>query len=391
VIESSTNSESGVGNRESGLGPNSERVRLLPSPPAPLPQGERGELSVKRAEAPVVGQASHARIAANRRNAAQSTGPRTLGGKRRVALNAVKHGRYASTDAWTAKTMLKLGEDPEAWRRRRQELLSDWQPRGVAETMLVEDLANLYWEKAWLRRAKAAHQFQKAESKALEREREALRAGSEPFDLERAASIGGLRRAREDDPDKFSIALELLDELADRARRRAWHEDSAEAFRLLYDWHPTRLGVQIMALFESRPQSEAPAGETSAEEEALRRLEGLIAEESQLVIEERELYERRQAASSGPADDTLLAPLSYWWAEVERQEAALDRQIERKIRLLVELERKRRGPARSRKQRRRPHHAAGLASLAAERASAVGRKKGAKRGKIQAKQSHYLA
>ena len=35
--------------------------------------------------------------------------------------------------------------------------------------------------------------------------------------------------------------------------------------------------------------------------------------------------------------------------------------------------------------------AAGLARLAAERASAVGRKKGAKRGKIQAKQSHYLA
>ena len=291
-MESSTNGESGVGNRESGLEPNSERVRLLPSPPAPLPQGERGELSVKRAEAPVVGQASHARIAANRRNAAQSTGPRTLGGKRRVALNAVKHGRYASTDAWTAKTMLKLGEDPEAWRRRRQELLSDWQPRGVAETMLVEDLANLYWEKAWLRRAKAAHQWQKAESKALEREREALRAESEPFDLE-------------------------------------------------------------------------------------------------------------QAASSGPADDTLLAPLSYWWAEVERQEAALDRQIERKIRLLVELQRRRREPERGRKERANRHRAAakaggtpalpgvststraaGRARLAHEPAAAGGRKKGAKRGKI---------
>src|SRR5207245_2894773 len=218
-----------------------------------------------------------------------------------------------------------VGEDPEAWRRRRQELLADWRPRGVAQTMLVEDLANLYWEKAWLRRAKAAHQFQKAESKALERAREALRAASEPFDVERAASIGGLRRSREVDPDKFAITLQLLDELADRTRRRAWNEDSAEAFRLLYDWHPTRLGVQIMALFESRRQSEAPAGETPAEGEfptaaiidrrysgeACQRLEGLIAEERQLVIEERELYQRGQAASSGPADDTLLAPLSY--------------------------------------------------------------------------------
>ena len=78
----------------------------------------------------------------------------------------------------------------------------------------------------------------------------------------------------------------------------------------------------------------------------------------------------------------LLAPLSYWWAEVERQEAALDRQIERKIRLLVELQRKRRGPERRRKERGNRRRAAGLARLAAERASAVGRKEGAKRGKI---------
>ena len=41
-MESSTNSESGIANRESGPGPNSERVRLLPSPPAPLRKG-RGE------------------------------------------------------------------------------------------------------------------------------------------------------------------------------------------------------------------------------------------------------------------------------------------------------------------------------------------------------------
>ena len=86
---------------------------------------------------------------------------------------------------------------------------------------------------------------------------------------------------------------------------------------------------------------------------------------------------------------------------MERQEAALDRQIERKIRLLVELQRKRRGPERSRKERGNRHRAAGkaggtpalpgaststraagLARLAAERASAVGRKEGAKRGKI---------
>ena len=67
---------------------------------------------------------------------------------------------------------------------------------------------------------------------------------------------------------------------------------------------------------------------------------------------------------------------------MERQEAALDRQIERKIRLLVELQRKRRGPERSRKERGSRRRTAGLARLATEPASAEERKKGAKRGKI---------
>ncbi|HML11853.1 MAG TPA: hypothetical protein VK456_01020 [Xanthobacteraceae bacterium] len=39
------------------------------------------------------------RIAANRRNARRSTGPRTAAGKRKVAGNAVRHGALASLDA----------------------------------------------------------------------------------------------------------------------------------------------------------------------------------------------------------------------------------------------------------------------------------------------------
>ncbi|MBV8753765.1 MAG: hypothetical protein JO328_12975 [Hyphomicrobiales bacterium] len=39
------------------------------------------------------------RIAANRGNAARSTGPRTAAGKRKVATNALRHGLRASIDA----------------------------------------------------------------------------------------------------------------------------------------------------------------------------------------------------------------------------------------------------------------------------------------------------
>ena len=58
------------------------------------------------------------RLAANRRNASRSTGPRTPRGKARVARNAIKHGFFASTDRWTdrqhrdfAELMAGLRED----------------------------------------------------------------------------------------------------------------------------------------------------------------------------------------------------------------------------------------------------------------------------------------
>ncbi len=80
---------------------------------------------------------SPAQAAANRRNAAGSTGPRSAEGKARAAANALKHGLTAS------RATLRC-EDREAWARLRADLVARFQPEGEAEARLLDDLAFHY-------------------------------------------------------------------------------------------------------------------------------------------------------------------------------------------------------------------------------------------------------
>ncbi len=82
--------------------------------------------------------ATKAQVAANRRNAEKSTGPRTPEGKTTVAQNAVKHGLSGRAD------VIK-GEDLAEFDRHREALLAELKPRGAVESMLVERVVSLSW------------------------------------------------------------------------------------------------------------------------------------------------------------------------------------------------------------------------------------------------------
>jgi hypothetical protein len=74
----------------------------------------------------------------NRNNSRHSTGPRTIEGKQRSALNALRHGL-------TGQTIVMPAEDLEAYQAHVQAFMSEHQPQGATETQLVQSLADAAW------------------------------------------------------------------------------------------------------------------------------------------------------------------------------------------------------------------------------------------------------
>jgi len=77
-------------------------------------------------------------VAANRRNAAKSTGPKSAAGKQIARMNALKHGLQA-------EHVVIPGEDPEEFEALLSSLEEDYQPVGSREGLLVERIADYTW------------------------------------------------------------------------------------------------------------------------------------------------------------------------------------------------------------------------------------------------------
>src|SRR5436190_13328446 len=78
------------------------------------------------------------RAAINRHNAAFSTGPVTPQGKRRVSLNALRHGL-------TGQTVVLPEDDLAAYRRSSAQFHAELKPHGLLETKAVQTIADTYW------------------------------------------------------------------------------------------------------------------------------------------------------------------------------------------------------------------------------------------------------
>ena len=82
-------------------------------------------------------------IEANRRNAENSTGPRSEAGKQRSSRNAIRHGL-------TAETVIEPLEDAEDYAAFEEAIAASFDPETAVERELILRLASLLWR---LRRA----------------------------------------------------------------------------------------------------------------------------------------------------------------------------------------------------------------------------------------------
>lgn len=323
---------------------------------------------------------SERRVAANRSNARKSTGPRTPEGKENSRFNGLRHGLCAQP---FRRVMSELGEDPEEFDRFHAGLREASEPANELEAQLVEDLALLWWKKRRSERAQAAFQVCEVERLNLARQRARHQAERLSDDQpEEEARERGLRRAP-DSRGKFQTALGSLDWLIGCLERHQGWREGNHALYDLYGQEPTARGGMILNTFwalsaaDSRRQAEqasssepkAQQGEASgpsqgaetsqqaveaskaattpgpeaAEAWALRaELLNLLREERQEVGEEYALFRREHAEVSPAAADACLAPTDQRWTWILRLDSYLDRQIERKIRLLDMLQEKRR-------------------------------------------------
>src|SRR5205085_8857492 len=85
---------------------------------------------------------------ANRRNAQQSTGPRTDNGKARAAMNNLKHGIYAESE-------IIPGEDLSQRQALEAAYMARFDPQTIEQLHLVHTLVRLDWEQTRLAKADA--------------------------------------------------------------------------------------------------------------------------------------------------------------------------------------------------------------------------------------------
>jgi hypothetical protein len=264
----------------------------------------------------------------------------------------LKHGLYAAPEN-ERRTMLALGEDPEQFEDLKLELRASFGPGDPLWERQIDDLARLYWRRERLQRAQAGLMRRarlEVEERQHRRQQEIAGAAFDPCQFE-AIDIEMVEPS--DPAARLRLLLSFLGVIREQVKQRIFKPLQASEIECLYGdnegWRQVRL-LHLLRLFINSPQ---PKTQGKEESEALARKENgpqelageaqyqellhLLEEEIGSVQEEFEYAEKLNEEKVAVERDACLAPAGEQWKLLLRQEAALDRSIDRKVRILLAL------------------------------------------------------
>ena len=292
------------------------------------------------------------RLEAARRNSQRSTGPRSEAGKERTRMNALKHGCDAATEN-EAAVMRALGEDPERFAALKRELATAYGPGDALWDRQIEDLAKLYWRRDRIERMEAGL-MRDALEEVEERRRGLARALADvTFEPSQCEAVA-LDLPKPTHPCvRLRMLISLWGVIREQVRRRVFTLAQRKQIESFYQgelgWRPRQIG-HLLGLFmnwaylhDKQDQAEldkyvkesfgGEAGVEASYQELLRLLEEQIAAVEAAFAEQMKAQEERDAIER----DACLAPAGKTWETLLRQEAALDRSIDRKVRIILTM------------------------------------------------------
>jgi hypothetical protein len=292
-------------------------------------------------------------LAAARHNAQHSTGPRSAAAKQNSKLNALKHGIYVS-DENQRQAMAALGEDPEQFQSLTQELMSAFGPGDALWEKQIEDLAWLYCRRERLERAEAGlkrRALQAIDDWQHRRQQEMARV---TFDASQHEMLDVNLSESTDRGVTLRRMLSFLELVREEVKQRTFRPRQYALLESLYrgatGWRQAlifsllhRFGDPMYLEAQQADEEEQqylrkmgfgyePPGEPERQE-----LLRLLEEEIASVREEFAYAEKANEERAAIERDACLAPEGETWRMMLCQEAALDRSIDRKVRILLRL------------------------------------------------------
>jgi hypothetical protein len=267
-------------------------------------------------------------------------------------MNALQHGCDAAPEN-EAAVMRALGEDPERYAALKRDLMTAYGPGDVLRDQQLEDLAKLYWRRNRIERMQTGL-MRRALQAVEDRQRERLKEiAAATFDPSHAAAM----EIDLGEPTDFSVRLRmllsLLGVLREQVRQRVFKPRQEHQIETYYQgeigWRPARLR-HLLWLFIERAKAERRdeqelhdfmseyfEGGEAAVEPCYQELLGLLEEEIADVEEEFKHEVEAQEEKDAIERDACLAPAGETWQMLLRQEMALDRSIDRKVKILLTM------------------------------------------------------